>query len=220
VAPGLASAVTPFPWRQTLSGVQTLEAANVEEEVEHAQVCRRQPRHVADDVAEPVHTPALRCRRLDRGRHVVDAYGLPPSARELRGELAAAAAEIERTTEGGGALGLLAIQQRSDTCCRRCSIALPRRDPEPVHACVVRHELKLRVEDLEVTYGVAMMLPLLVKQDVEALENRVLASGVAGRFRGGSDLGEPGIRKVLERLTHLPLVVAPYRHDLRQAWRR
>ena len=31
---------------------------------------------VAGDVAEPVHDLALR-RRLDRGRHLVDAHGLP-----------------------------------------------------------------------------------------------------------------------------------------------
>ncbi|HTU03111.1 MAG TPA: hypothetical protein VMG58_14880 [Candidatus Sulfotelmatobacter sp.] len=55
-----------------------------------------------------------------------------------------------------------------------------------------------------------MMLPLLIQEDVEALENRVLASGVAGRVRGRADLGEPSIREVLERLTHSLLVVAPY----------
>ena len=52
-----------------------------------------------------------------------------------------------------------------------------------------------------------MVLPLLVQQDVEALENRVPASGVAGRAGGRADLGEPGIREILERLTHSLLVV-------------
>jgi hypothetical protein len=42
-----------------------------------------------------------------------------------------------------------------------------------------------------------MVLPLLVQEDVEALENRVLASGVAGSVRGRADLGEPSIREVL-----------------------
>lgn len=64
-----------------------------------------------------------------------------------------------------------------------------------------------------------MVLPLLVQQDVEALENRVLASGVARSVRGRANLGQPGIREVLERLTHSLLVVAPYRHDLLQARR-
>jgi Zeta toxin len=53
---------------------------------------RRQPRHVADDVAEPGHVPALR-RRLDRARHVVDAHGLPPPPHQLGGELAATAGQ-------------------------------------------------------------------------------------------------------------------------------
>jgi hypothetical protein len=54
-----------------------------------------------------------------------------------------------------------------------------------------------------------MVLPLLVQQDVEALENRVLARGVAGKVRGRADLGEPSIGEVLERLTHRLLVAAP-----------
>jgi hypothetical protein len=58
---------------------------------------------VADDVAEPVHAPALRCC-LDCGRHVVDARGLPPRPRYLGGLLAAA--EVERAAEGAGALRL------------------------------------------------------------------------------------------------------------------
>ena len=64
-----------------------------------------------------------------------------------------------------------------------------------------------------------MVLPLLVQEDVEALENKVLASGVAGRVRGRADLGEPGIREILERLTYSLLVVASYRHDLLEARR-
>ena len=59
-----------------------------------------------------------------------------------------------------------------------------------------------------------MVLPLLVQEDVEAPENRVLASGVAGRVRGRADLGEPSIGEIPERLTHSLLVVAPYRQDL------
>lgn len=51
--------------------------------------------HVADDVAEPVHDPAL--RPLDRGRHLVDAHGLP-LPHQLGGVLAAAEAR------GAGAL--------------------------------------------------------------------------------------------------------------------
>src|SRR5580693_4811612 len=97
----------PFSLGETLSGVQALEAADVEEEAERPQAGRRQPRHVANDVAEPGRVPALGRCRLDRGRHVVDAHRLPPSPRELGGVLAAAAAQVERTAQGAGALGLL-----------------------------------------------------------------------------------------------------------------
>ena len=68
----------------TLSGVQTLEAADVEEEIERPQVCRRQPRHVADDVAEPGCASALRLCRLDRGRYTPELARrclLPPPLR-------------------------------------------------------------------------------------------------------------------------------------------
>src|SRR5262249_8173660 len=120
---------------------QTLEAADVEEEIERPQVRRRQPRHVADDVAEPGCAPALRLCRLDRGRHVVDAHGLPSPPRELGGVKTAAAAEVDRTAHRAGALGLFALQPRGDACGRRRPIALPGCEPEPVQAGVVRHGL-------------------------------------------------------------------------------
>ena len=82
VAQGLASAETP-PLGETLFGIQTLEAADVKEEVERPQVGRWQPRHVADDVAEPIHAPILPSGRLDRGRHIVRSTASHP----LRGRV-------------------------------------------------------------------------------------------------------------------------------------
>ena len=51
-----------------------------------------------------------------------------------------------------------------------------------------------------------MVLPLLVQEDVEALENRVLASGVAGRARGRADLGEPNGYDGIDQRAFHPLI--------------
>src|SRR5262249_40363430 len=107
--PGAGQRRHTFPLGQALFGVQTLETADVQEEDERPQAGRRPPRHVADDIAQPGHPPALRRCRLDRGRHVVDAHGLPPPPRQLGGVLTAAAAQVQRTAERAGALGLLTI---------------------------------------------------------------------------------------------------------------
>ena len=140
VAPGLASAETPSPWDKHCPASRPWKQP-MSRKKSNVPRRGRQLRHVADDVAEPGRAPVLGCCRLDRGRHVVDAHGLPPPARELGGVLAAAAAEVERTAEGAGALALLAIQQRGDTRCRRRCVAFPGCDPESVHAGVVRHGL-------------------------------------------------------------------------------
>lgn len=99
---GDATSFGPLPF-----GVEALEAADVEEEVERpevgGQVC-----HVPDDVGDALCFTAP--GRLDRGRDVVNADRLPASAGQFRGELAAAAAEVEGTPERRGAVGLLPVQ--------------------------------------------------------------------------------------------------------------
>src|SRR5215831_18569340 len=57
---------------------------------------------------------------------------MPTASHPLRassGVLTAAAAKVERTAETAGPLGLLAIQQRADTCRRDRSITFPGCEP-------------------------------------------------------------------------------------------
>jgi len=83
--------------RAALAGVQALEAADVKEEGEASEIGRGQVRDVSDDVGDVLRSPAARGR--DRGRDVVDTHGFPSAPRELGGELAASAAEIQGPSE-------------------------------------------------------------------------------------------------------------------------
>jgi len=123
--------------RETLTGVEPLKAADVEEEVKPPVVGRLQARDVAHEVGHSRGVLVLGC--FDRGRHDVDAYGVPPSAREFGSELATATAQIKRTAERPVALSLLAVQHSRDAGCGRLPVTLPGRDPEAVQAEVVRH---------------------------------------------------------------------------------
>src|SRR2546430_13661496 len=68
---------TLFPYTTLFRSA--LEAADIEEEVEHAQVCRREVRHVAHHEGGAGDGPSV--RRVDRARDVVDAHGDRKSTR-------------------------------------------------------------------------------------------------------------------------------------------
>lgn len=87
---------------------------------------------------------ALRC--LDRDRDAVDAYGLSTSPRKLGCVLATATTEVESPSKGG-ALGLLAIEQRRDPCCGGLGVSLPGSDPEAIHERIIRHGWSPGVKD-------------------------------------------------------------------------
>src|SRR2546430_16463859 len=86
---------TLFPYTTLFRSA--LEAADIEEEVEHAQVCRREVRHVAHHEGGAGDGPSV--RRVDRARALVDAHGLPTPPGESGGALAPTAAPIATPTQ-------------------------------------------------------------------------------------------------------------------------
>src|SRR2546430_1240125 len=131
---------TLFPYTTLFRSA--LEAADIEEEVEHAQVCRREVRHVAHHEGGAGDGPSV--RRVDRARDVVDAHGLPTPPGEFGGVLATTAAQIEHPTQRARPLYFLPVQQGLDTRCRGRSITLPRSQPEAVEEGIPRHRATSR----------------------------------------------------------------------------
>jgi hypothetical protein len=81
VAPGLARTLTPRPTAQPLVGIKTLEAADVQEQVEGAEDGCLQLGNVTDDVSCTVGATAPRW--FDRCRHEIDPDRLPAPPSQL-----------------------------------------------------------------------------------------------------------------------------------------
>jgi hypothetical protein len=145
VAPGSASAVVLRPSAGRCLAGQALEAPDVEEEVERAEIGRVENGHIADE--EPGAGGAGVAGGVKRPAGRVHAHGLPPFVRApgCTGPDRTPGRAPDRRTR---TLGLLPVQQRADARRRGCAVALPRRHTEAVGDAVFAGHLDSRDRDL------------------------------------------------------------------------
>ena len=121
----------------SLTGVEVLEAADVEEEIEGAEPVHGQVADIADHVG--CAFDALTSRLIDGPGGIVDSDDLPAAPDQLRGVLPAAAAQIEDPAERLGPFGLLSVEPLRQLRHPGLTRVLPRRIAHAVHRVVQPH---------------------------------------------------------------------------------
>jgi hypothetical protein len=76
------------------------------------------------------------------------------------------------------------------------------------------------IELVEVTHGVAVVLPFFVQEDVETLEHRMVTVWMARIVRGGANICQFAVGESVERGLHGLLVLNSHREQLIQVGRR